>query len=49
LEQNIRAAYAHVGTPKILDYRYAGEPEGTFYVTRLEGPRPDAQTILPGL
>jgi 4-amino-4-deoxy-L-arabinose transferase-like glycosyltransferase len=49
LEQNIRAAYAHVGTPKILNFRYAGEPEGTFYVTRLEGPRPNAQTILPGL
>ena len=27
LEQKIRAAYADVGPPKLLDYRYAGEPE----------------------
>jgi len=48
LEQRLRAAYAHVGTPQLLDFRYAGEPEGTFYVTRLEDPRPNADEILPG-
>jgi 4-amino-4-deoxy-L-arabinose transferase-like glycosyltransferase len=49
LEQNVRAAYVHVGTPKMLDYRYAGEPEGTFYVTRLDDARPGAQRVLPGI
>jgi 4-amino-4-deoxy-L-arabinose transferase-like glycosyltransferase len=49
LEADVRAAYAHVGTPKILDYRYAGEPEGTFYVTRLDDARPGARGVLPGL
>ena len=49
LEQKIRAAYADVGPPKLLDYRYAGEPEGTFYVTRLANPRPNARAILSGL
>jgi hypothetical protein len=49
LERNARAAYAHVGTPKIHDYHYAGEPEGTFYVTRLDDPRPDAAANLPGI
>lgn len=49
LERNVRAAYARVGTPRRLDERYADEPEGTFYVTRLDDPRPDAQGVLPGL
>lgn len=49
LERNVRAAYARVGTPERLDYRYADEPEGTFYRTRLADPRPDAARILPGL
>jgi hypothetical protein len=39
----------HVGTPKLLDYRYAGRPEGTFYVTRLDDARPTARGTLPGL
>jgi hypothetical protein len=49
LERNVRAAYARVGTPQLLDYRFAGEPEGIFYRTRLELPRPDAARVLPGL
>jgi 4-amino-4-deoxy-L-arabinose transferase-like glycosyltransferase len=49
LEQSVRAAYIHVGTPKMLDYRYAGEPEGTFYVTRLDDARPGARSVLPGI
>ena len=48
-ERNVRAAYASVGTPQRLDYRYADEPEGTFYRTRLADPRPNAASILPGL
>jgi 4-amino-4-deoxy-L-arabinose transferase-like glycosyltransferase len=49
LESNVRAAYAHVGTPKRLEYRYAGRTEGTFYVTRLDGPRPTARGTLRGM
>jgi hypothetical protein len=49
LEQQVRAAYARVGTPKRLDYRYAGEPEGTFYITRLDDPRPGVRAVLPGI
>jgi hypothetical protein len=49
LEQNVRAAYVHVGVPKLLDYHYAGEPEGTFYVTRLDDPRSVARSVLPGI
>ncbi len=49
LEHNVRAAYVHVGTPKMFAYRYAGEPEGTFYVTRIDDARPGAQRILPGI
>jgi hypothetical protein len=49
LEQNVRAAYAHVGTPAMHDYHYAGRSEGVFYVTRLDDPRPDARRVLPGL
>jgi hypothetical protein len=49
LEQHVRAAYAHVGTPERIDLSYAGESEGTFYITRLAGPRPAASAILAGL
>ncbi len=49
LEDRVRAAYEHVTPLKMLDYHYAGAPEGTFYVTRLDGPRPDAAAILSGL
>jgi hypothetical protein len=49
LEAHVRASYAHVGSPQRLDFSYAGEPEGTFYVTRLAGPRPVATTYFPGI
>ena len=49
LEAHVRAAYAHVTPLKRLDDRYAGELEGTFYVTRLDGPRPEASRLLVGL
>lgn len=45
----VRAAYARVGPPQLLRYFYAGEPEGTFYATRLDDPRPDARRVLPGM
>jgi 4-amino-4-deoxy-L-arabinose transferase-like glycosyltransferase len=45
----VRAAYARVGPPVRLEYRYGGEPEGTFDVTRLDDPRPDARRDLPGM
>ena len=47
LEHDVRAAYAQVGIPQRLDYRYAGEPEGTFFLTRLADPRPAAGQLLP--
>jgi 4-amino-4-deoxy-L-arabinose transferase-like glycosyltransferase len=49
LEQHVRAAYARVGVPQRSDFRYAGEPEGTFYITRLAEPLPAAPTALAGL
>jgi len=49
LEHNVRAAYVHIGISERLDYRYAGEPEGTFYRTPLDDPRPDAGRVLPGI
>jgi 4-amino-4-deoxy-L-arabinose transferase-like glycosyltransferase len=49
LEANVRAAYAQVGVPQRNDFRYAGEPEGTFYITRLADPLPAAATALAGL
>jgi hypothetical protein len=49
LEAHVRAAYAHVQPLQRLDLMYAGELEGTFYVTELSGPRPDARALLAGL
>jgi 4-amino-4-deoxy-L-arabinose transferase-like glycosyltransferase len=49
LEQHVREAYAQVGTPQRSDFTYAGEPEGTFYITRLADPLPAAPSALAGL
>jgi 4-amino-4-deoxy-L-arabinose transferase-like glycosyltransferase len=49
LEAHVRAAYAHVQPLQRLDLMYAGEREGTFYVTKLSDPRPDARALLAGL
>ena len=49
LEEHVRAAYARVTPLKRLDFAYAGEAEGTFYVTKLDGPRPGARALLAGL
>jgi uncharacterized protein with PQ loop repeat len=49
LEDRVRAAYAQVGTPQQLDLHYAGELEGTFYITTLADPRPNARALLAGL
>jgi len=49
LEAHVRAAYAHVTPLQRLDLMYAGELEGTYYVTELAGPRPDARALLAGL
>jgi hypothetical protein len=38
-----------VGTARRLDYRYAGEPEGTFYVTQLDDALPASRRVLPGM
>jgi len=48
LEQSLHAAYVHVGVPQKHDYYYAGRIEGTFYITRIEGPRPAPAAALPG-
>jgi hypothetical protein len=49
LEQHVREAYAQVGVPQRIDLTYAGESEGTFYITRLADPRPAASSVLVGL
>jgi 4-amino-4-deoxy-L-arabinose transferase-like glycosyltransferase len=49
LEQHVRAAYIRVTPLQRLDLMYAGELEGTFYVTKLEAPTPAARTLLAGL
>jgi 4-amino-4-deoxy-L-arabinose transferase-like glycosyltransferase len=49
LERHVRAAYARVTPLQRLDLMYAGELEGTFYVTELAGPRPEARALLAGL
>jgi hypothetical protein len=43
------AAYARVGTARRLDYRFAGEPEATFYVTSLDDALPASRRVLPGM
>jgi len=42
-------AYTHVGVTRRLDYRFAGEPEGTFYVTPLDDALPASRWVLPGI
>jgi hypothetical protein len=46
---SVQAAYARVGPPQRLVYLYGGELEGMFYAWRLDGPRPDARRVLPGM
>ncbi len=45
----VHAAYAHATPLPPLPMRYAGQLEGTFYVTRLDDPRPGAREALPGM
>ena len=45
----LSAAYARVGPSRRLDYRFAGEPEATFYVTPLDGALPASRRVLPGI
>ena len=49
LDATLHAAYRSVGAPKMLEYRYAGRVEATFYVTRLDDPLPEARGIVPGI
>ena len=49
LDETVRAAYRNAGKPKMLEYRYAGRIEATFYVTRLADPLPAARVLLPGI
>ena len=43
LDAAVRTAYRSVGTPKMLEYHYAGRVEATFYVTRLDDPLPQRE------
>ena len=45
----VYAAYARVGRSRRLDYRFAGEPEATFYVTPLDDALPASRRVLPGM
>jgi 4-amino-4-deoxy-L-arabinose transferase-like glycosyltransferase len=49
LSASVHSAYAHVTPGAVLPYAFAGQPEGTFYVTRLDDPLPGARAALPGM
>jgi hypothetical protein len=49
LSARVHAAYARVIPVQVLPMSYAGQYEGTFYITRLDDPLPDAREHLPGL
>jgi hypothetical protein len=49
LDARVRAAYAHVRPEGALPMSYAGQYEGTFYLTRLDDPLPNAREALPGM
>jgi hypothetical protein len=49
LDANVRAAYRTVTPLDAVPMSYAGQFEGTFYITRLDDPLPGARDRLPGM